>query len=64
MPMRKANQLILQAAIMKRQDDGLDWDEVLRAMDCVDVCPLPTTKRLLILYGLKKIRTNGQTVSP
>lgn len=64
MPMRKADQLILRAAIMKRQDDGLDWDEIPRATSCVDLCPLPTTKFLLILYGLKKIRTNGQTVSP
>ena len=49
---------------MKRQDDGLDRDEIPRATCCVDSCPLPTTKFLLILYGLKKIRTNGQIVSP
>lgn len=40
---------------MKRQDDDLDWDEILRATCCVDLFPLPTTKFLLILHGLKKI---------
>lgn len=42
MPTRKARQLILQAVNMKRQDDGIDWDGIQRAICRLDSCPLPT----------------------